>query len=188
MLHPEPHGPLPAVERHRGRGGVGIAGGQRSAARGRHRCRPGGVPSGGTRPGSRSLGPPPGLPPPPARPRPAAPSRDGPAELTVGLGGRRGRIYRAAPAASRRRSCPAPTCGGGCLGAVGRAGGAGATAVAATATATATAVATVVALRSAPLLPSLPACLPSRMSPEYFLRSLLLIILATFSANASNWL
>lgn len=30
--------------------------------------------------------------------------------------------------------------------------------------------------------------LPSRMSPEYFLRSLLLIILATFSANASNWL
>lgn len=30
--------------------------------------------------------------------------------------------------------------------------------------------------------------LPSRMSPEYSLRSLLLIILATFSANASNWL
>ncbi|PKU37617.1 hypothetical protein llap_12079 [Limosa lapponica baueri] len=30
--------------------------------------------------------------------------------------------------------------------------------------------------------------LPAGMSPEYFLRSLLLIILATFSANASNWL
>lgn len=27
-----------------------------------------------------------------------------------------------------------------------------------------------------------------RMTPEYFLRSLLMIILAVFSANASNWL
>lgn len=104
---PRPHGthqthPGGLGGRCRGPGGCSGAGGAGRAPGALPAAVPplGVSPAAGPAQAAAEPGRPPGLPPPPARPRPAAPSRDGPAELTVGLGGRRGRIHRAAPAAA----------------------------------------------------------------------------------------
>lgn len=148
------------------------------AAPGRRALRLGGVPV------------PPREPPPGAAPRPpAAPSRERPAELTVRLSSCRRRIGSAAPCCSARRrsggvghshsrTLPAEPSRGGRPGlgpgARSRRRPAGPSS----------------RPRRPPEAPSPPArpAAPSRMSPRYFLRSLLLLILAAFSANASNWL
>lgn len=125
----------------------------------RRRPAPGMSPAVSPAQGAAEPGRPPGLPPPPARLRPRR-SIPGRADRADSRAQRPPREHQPG---SARRSCPRPPAAAAALGA-GRRG------------------------RCRRRLRVVPPRLPSRMSPEYSLRSLLLIIFATFSANASNWL
>lgn len=84
----------------------------------RRRPASGGVPGGGSRPGNGGAGAAPGAAPAPGPP-PTRRSIPGWAGRADSRARRPPRAHRPGSARRRRRSCPAPTCGGGCPGRVG---------------------------------------------------------------------